>query len=83
MISEIDIEHMTELYKLNRGDHFKFAEEDLTTPPEAPEIDPESLWKFLKVDGMYAQITNGGPVSFVAAWTKVLKKEPGDTPSNL
>ena len=75
MISEIDIADMTELYKLNRGDHFKFAEETLATPPAAPEIDPESIWKFLKVDGMYAQITNGGPVSFVAAWTKVYKVE--------
>ena len=27
MISEIDIKDMTELYKLNRGDHFKFAED--------------------------------------------------------
>ena len=75
MISEIDIKDMTELYKLNRGDYFKFAEEDLTTPPSAPEVDPSDIWKFLKVDGMYAQITNGGPVSFVAAWTKVNKVE--------
>lgn len=73
MISEIDIADMTELYKLNRGDHFKFAEEDLKTPPSAPEIDPELLWKFLKVDGMYAQIMNSGHVLFVAAWTKVVK----------
>jgi hypothetical protein len=73
MIAEIDIADITELYKLNRGDHFEFAEEDLVTPPSAPEVDPELLWKFLKVDGMYAQITNGGHVLFVAAWTKVVK----------
>lgn len=73
MISEIDIQDMTELYKLDRGDSFKFAEEDLRTPPDAPEVDPAALWKFLKVDGMYAQITQGGPIAFVAAWTKVRK----------
>ena len=76
MISEIDIKDMTELYKLNRGDHFKFAEEDLKIPPAAPEVDPESIWKFLKVDGMYAQITKGDYLAFVAAWTKVVKVNP-------
>ncbi len=73
MISEIDIADMQELYKLNRGDRFKFAEEDLQTPPDAPEVDPYSIWKFLKVDGMYAQVTQGDGIAFVAAWTKVLK----------
>lgn len=74
MISEIDIQDMQELYKLNRGDHFQFAEEDLKTPPAAPEVDPASIYKFLKVDGMYAQIKQGeGPIAFVAAWTKVRK----------
>lgn len=73
MISEIDIADMTELYKLEYGDHFEFAEEGLMTPPAAPEVNPSDIWKFLKVDGMYAQITNGGPTAYVAAWTKVVK----------
>ena len=73
MISEIDIADMTELYTLNQGDHFEFAEEGLMTPPAAPEVDPSDIWKFLKVDGMYAQITNGDYLTFVAAWTKVVK----------
>jgi hypothetical protein len=73
MITEIDTAEIIELYKLEYGDHFEFAEEGLMTPPDAPEVDPSDTWKFLKVDGMYAQVTNGGPVSFVAAWTKVVK----------
>jgi hypothetical protein len=73
MISEIVIADMTELYKLNRGDHFEFAEEVVRTPPDAPEVDPASIWKFLKVDGAYAQITQGDGLAFAAAWTKVKK----------
>jgi hypothetical protein len=74
MISEIDIKDMTELYNLKNGDNFAFADEELKTPPNAPDIDPTDIWKFLKVDGMYAQIQQAaGPISFVAAWTKVRK----------
>lgn len=73
MISEIDIKDMTELYKLNHGDHFTFAEEIVRTPPDAPEVNSDSIWKYLKVDGMYAQITQGDGIAFAAAWTKVKK----------
>ena len=77
MISEIDIRDFTELYKLQRGDDFLFADEELKIPPDANEIDPLKVYKFLGVDGMYARIRKivspVGTVDFVAAWTKVRK----------
>ena len=76
MISEIDINDMKELYKLNQGDHFKIVDDDLRIPPSAPEVFKDLIYKFLKVDGMYAQIKDStGMISFVAAWTKVKKVE--------
>lgn len=77
MISEIDIRDLTELYKLQRGDDFVFADEELKIPPDANEIDPLKVYKFLGVDGMYAKIrqvtASAGTLDFVAAWTKVKK----------
>ena len=77
MISEIDIQDFTELYKLQRGDDFVFADEELKIPPDANEIDPLKVYKFLGVDGMYAKIrqitASAGTLDFVAAWTKVKK----------
>lgn len=77
MISEIDIQDFTELYKLQRGDDFVFADEELQIPPDANEIDPLKVYKFLGVDGMYAKIrqitASAGTLDFVAAWTKVKK----------
>lgn len=77
MISEIDIQDFTELYKLQRGDDFVFADEELKIPPDANDIDPLKVYKFLGVDGMYAKIrqitASAGTVDFVAAWTKVKK----------
>ena len=69
MISEIDIKDLTELYKLQIGDKFRFIDGD-------PKDDKE-LYKFLGVDGMYAKIrqfyATSGTLDFVAAWTKVRK----------
>ena len=77
MISEIDIQDFTELYKLQRGDDFVFADEGLQTPPYSNELDPLKVYKFLGVDGMYAKIrqitASAGTLDFVAAWTKVRK----------
>lgn len=77
MISEIDIKDFTELYKLQRGDEFLFADEELKIPPDANDIDPLKVYKFLGVDGMYAKIRQVsspvGTLDFVAAWTKVRK----------
>lgn len=77
MISEIDIQDFTELYKLQRGDDFLFADEELHIPPDSNEIDPLKVYKFLGVDGMYAKIrqitASAGTLDFVAAWTKVRK----------
>lgn len=77
MISEIDIQDFTELYKLQRGDDFVFADDELKIPPDANEIDPLKVYKFLGVDGMYAKIRQitapAGTLDFVAAWTKVKK----------
>lgn len=77
MISEIDIQDFTELYNLQRGDDFLFADDELKIPPAANEIDPLKVYKFLGVDGMYAKIrqitASAGTVDFVAAWTKVRK----------
>ena len=77
MISEIDIQDFTELYKLQRGDDFVFADEGLQTPPDSNELDPLKVYKFLGVDGMYAKIrqitASAGTLDFVAAWTKVRK----------
>lgn len=77
MISEIDIKDFTELYKLQRGDEFLFADEEPHIPPDANDIDPLKVYKFLGVDGMYAkirQVTSPvGTLDFVAAWTKVRK----------
>lgn len=77
MISEIDIQDFTELYKLQRGDDFVFADDELKIPPDANEIDPLKVYKFLGVDGMYAKIrqitASAGTLDFVAAWTKVKK----------
>ena len=77
MISEIDIRDLTELYKLQRGDDFVFADDELKIPPDANEIDPLKVYKFLGVDGMYAKIrqlsASAGTLDFVAAWTKVKK----------
>jgi len=66
---------MTALYSLNRGDHFKFTKGNLRTPPDAPEVDPNAVWQYLKTDGMYAQIHNGGPIAYVACYTEVIKVE--------
>lgn len=77
MISEIDIRDLTELYKLQRGDDFVFADDELKIPPDANDIDPLKVYKFLGVDGMYAKIrqitASAGTLDFVAAWTKVRK----------
>ena len=77
MISEIDIQDFTELYKLQRGDYFEFADDVLATPPDSNDIDPLEVYRFLGVDGMYARIRKivspVGTVDFVAAWTKVKK----------
>lgn len=77
MISEIDIEDFTELYKLQRGDNFLFADDELKVPPDANEIDPLKVYKFLGVDGMYAKIrqvsASAGTLDYVVAWTKVKK----------
>ena len=77
MISEIDIQDFTELYKLQRGDDFVFADEGLQTPPDSNELDPLKVYKFLGVDGMYAKIrqitASAGTLDFVAAWTRVKK----------
>ena len=77
MISEIDIQDFTELYKLQRGDDFLFADEELKIPPDANDIDPLKVYKYLGIDGMYAKIRQitapAGTLDFVAAWTKVKK----------
>ena len=77
MISEIDIQDFTELYKLQKGDNFEFADDVLKTPPDSNDIDPLEVYRFLGVDGMYARIRKivspVGTVDFVAAWTKVRK----------
>lgn len=79
MISEIDIKDFTELYKLQRGDAFTFADEELHIPPDAPEPNPLQVYKYLGVDGMYAKIrqlaADAGTIEFVAAWTKVKKHD--------
>ena len=78
MISEIDIQDFTELYKLQQGDTFEFAEDSSTkVPPDANEIDPLKVYKFLGVDGMYAKIrqlqASVGTLDYVVAWAKVRK----------
>lgn len=77
MISEIDIKDMIELYKLQKGDTFLFADDYLHIPPDSNDLDPLKLYKFLGVDGMYAKIRQVsapvGTLDFVAAWTKVRK----------
>ena len=77
MISEIDIQDFTELYKLQRGDDFLFVDDVLQTPIVANELDPSKVYKYLGIDGMYAKIrqvtASAGTLDFVAAWTKVKK----------
>lgn len=77
MISEIYTKDLIELYKLQRGDRFTFADEELQIPPDAPEPDPLKVYKYIGVDGMYAKIrqlaADVGTIEFVAAWTKVRK----------
>ena len=74
MISEIDINDMQELYKLQRGDLFKIVDDDIRIPPAAPLINTDTIYKLLNIDGMYANIRDSsGLVSYVAAWTMVKK----------
>jgi len=62
---------MTELYKLNRGDHFKLLENP-TVPPCANEGDVAKVYKLKNIDGMYSYVTDSdGHVYHFAAWTEV------------
>lgn len=74
MISEIDINDMQELYKLQRGDLFKIVDDYVRIPPEAPTADLETIYRLLNIDGMYANIRDSsGQAFYVAAWTMVKK----------
>lgn len=78
MINEHDInDHECELYKLNKGDMFKLAEEaeDVKVPIASNEFKQHDLFKFHHVDGMYSYCTalSDGAVHHFAAWTKVRK----------
>jgi hypothetical protein len=74
MISEIDINDIKELYKLERNTEFKLAE-DPKVPPASLEVskDFDDIYKLIKIDGMYSYcidvLTN--EVHHFAAWTKV------------
>ena len=59
------------LYELSRGDRFKLMEE-AHGAPDAPEPQLEEVYKFQKVDGMYASCLDGyGNVTFIPAYADV------------
>ena len=59
------------LYSLIRGDKFRLREE-AAIPPDAPEGDPNEIYTFNNMDGMYANVDDptGSPCYF-AGWTEV------------
>jgi len=59
------------LYELNKGDSFRLLE-DAAIPPAAPEGDKNSVYRFNKVDGMYANVLDSEDVvHYFAAWTEI------------
>lgn len=62
---------MTKLYELNKGDSFRLLE-DASIPPAAPEGDKNSVYRFNKIDGMYANVFDSKDVvHYFAAWTEI------------
>lgn len=61
-----------QLYKLNRGSHFKLLEFP-QVPPEAPiPMTPDFEYRLGSLDGMYCWCTGeDGETYYFAAWTEV------------
>ncbi len=65
----------TELYNLKRGDKFTLVGE-VRVPPEAFGGEPDVVYTFDHIDGMYSYITDdAGNLYHFAAWTEVNKEE--------
>ncbi len=59
------------LYDLKKGTKFRIIDEEPRVPPGAPEADPDKVYWFGSIDGMYSYCKDGDQLVHFAAWTKV------------
>jgi hypothetical protein len=59
------------LYDLKKGTKFRIIDEEPRVPPGAPEADPDKVYWFGSIDGMYSYCKDGDQLVHFAAWTEV------------
>ena len=59
------------LYDLKKGDKFRIIDDEPRVPPGAPEADPDKVYWFGSIDGMYSYCKDGDQLVHFAAWTEV------------
>jgi hypothetical protein len=59
------------LYDLKKGTKFRIIDEEPRVPPGAPEADPDKVYWFGSIDGMYSYCKDGDELVHFAAWTEV------------
>jgi len=59
------------LYDLKKGDKFRIIDEEPRVPPGAPEAEPDKVYWFGSIDGMYSYCKDGDNLVHFAAWTEV------------
>jgi hypothetical protein len=59
------------LYDLKKGTKFRIIDEEPRVPPGASEADPDKVYWFGSIDGMYSYCKDGDKLVHFAAWTEV------------
>jgi hypothetical protein len=59
------------LYDLKRGDKFIIIDENPKVPVASAEAEPDKVYLFSHIDGMYSYCKDGDDVVHFAAWTEV------------
>jgi hypothetical protein len=59
------------LYDLKKGTKFRIIDEEPRVPTGAPEADPDKVYWFGSIDGMYSYCKDGDELVHFAAWTEV------------
>jgi hypothetical protein len=59
------------LYDLKKGTKFRIIDEEPRVPVNAPEADPDKVYWFGSIDGMYSYCKDGDELVHFAAWTEV------------
>ena len=59
------------IYELKHGDIFKIIDDDPKVPVASAKAEPDKVYWFGHIDGMYSYCKDGDDVVHFAAWTEV------------